>query len=101
MASVSIQGRVNGCLWKSLKRENETNTQLLQRLTDHYQATSGDQLNTIAATPQGAIAVLLHEHEQLQQLLQKAVLVLPSTTVAVPTETETADTKPARFDDDF
>ena len=101
MVSVSIQGRIDSELWSELKRPSETNTQMLQRLVSHYQATSGDQLNTIAATPQGAIAVLLHEHKQLQQLMEKAALVLPATPTAL-TAQPTAEAAPAaRYDDEF
>ena len=100
MASVSIQGRVDSEIWAELKRQDETNTKLLQRLISHYQATSGDQLDTIAATPQGAIAVLLHSHGQMEQLIKSAALTLPSTTSAAPAAPSEPNT-PTCFDDDW
>lgn len=79
MASVSIQGRVDGDVWQALKEKGETNTDLLQRITAHYTATSGDELLEIAPTFDGAIAVLLNSHRMLNQLLQNAAIALPAT----------------------
>ena len=79
MASVSIQGRVDGNLWAELKQKGETNTDLLQRMTSHYTATSGDELLEIAPTFDAAIAVLLRSHRMLNQLVQNAAIALPAT----------------------
>lgn len=86
MASTSIQGRVDGALWQSLKGKHETNTQLLQRLTDHYQATTGTELSAIAPTPAAAIAVLLHSHNLLTQLANNSSFA-PAEALAKPTDT--------------
>ena len=79
MASVSIQGRVDGEVWAELKQKGETNTDLLQRITSHYTATSGDELLEIAPTFDAAIAVLLNSHRMLNQLVQNAAIALPAT----------------------
>lgn len=78
MASVSIQGRVDGDLWESLKEKGETHTELLQRIVTHYVATSGAELQHIAPTPASAIAVLFQSHKQLQMLLTHAQIALPA-----------------------
>lgn len=98
MASVSIQGRVDSELWESLKQKGETNTLLLQRLTSHYFATSSAELTAIAPTPAAAVAVLLHSHKLLSQLMQNAAIALP----AQPSETTTTATKPTGcYDDEY
>ena len=102
VASVSIQGRIDEDVWLALKGE-ETNTQFLQRLTTHYAATSTEELQAIAPTPAAAIAVLLHSHKLLNQLMQNAAVALPEqTTVAtVPTAAAPITTQSARADDDW
>lgn len=67
MASVSIQARIDSDIWESIRAKGETNTQVLQRITSHYTATSADQLAGIAPTPEAAVAVLLYSHQLLQQ----------------------------------
>ena len=51
MGSVSIQGRVNSAQWKAIERKGETKTETLQRITEHYLATSGDALSAIDPWP--------------------------------------------------
>jgi hypothetical protein len=103
MPSTSIQGRIDEDVWLALKGD-ETNTQFLQRLTTHYAATSTPELTAIAPTPAAAIAVLLHSHRLLNQLMQNAAIALPdkptTTTTATVKEEEQPSTS-ARFDDDF
>ncbi len=104
MASISIQGRVDGELWEALKQPGETNTLLLQRLTSHYAATTTDELSTIAPTPAAAVAVLLHSHNLLSQLMQNAAIALPekpseSATAAASTTAEPSS--PTCYDDDY
>lgn len=105
MASISIQGRVDGELWEGLKEDGETNTLLLQRLTTHYAATSADKLTAIAPTPDAAIAVLLNSHKLLNQLIQNAAVALPEMPAAAPTEPTTTTTEPTEsatcYDDEF
>ena len=91
MASISIQGRVDDALWKSIKRDDETNTDVLQRIAAHFVATSAAELQQIAPTSDAAIAVLLNSHRLLNQLMQNAAIALPSDIAAAPvapTETE-------------
>lgn len=92
MASVSIQGRVDGEVWKALKEKGETNTDLLQRIISHYTATSGDELLEIAPTFDAAIAVLLNSHRLLNQLVQNAAIALPATEQKKPEATEPTTT---------
>lgn len=106
MPSISIQGRVDADVWESLKGP-ETNTQFLQRLCAHYVATHPIELQDIAPTPAAAVAVLLHSHRLLNQLMQNAAIALPevpTTAAATVAATETTKQPPAastRFDDDF
>jgi hypothetical protein len=103
MASISIQGRIDEDVWQALKGD-ETNTQFLQRLTTHYAATNTEELQTIAPTPAAAIAVLLHSHRLLNQLMQNAAIALPeqpTTTTATVKEKEKQPSTSARFDDEF
>ena len=78
MVSTSIQGRVDSEVWHELKQTEETNTQVLQRLTAHYVATSGDELLEIAPTFDAAVAVLLNSHRLLNQLMQNAAVAAAS-----------------------
>jgi len=102
IGTLSIQGRVNGDVWLALKGE-ETNTQFLQRLTTHYAATNTEELQAIAPTPAAAIAVLLHSHRLLNQLMQNAAIALPeqTTQATVPTAVAPTTTPSARADDDW
>ena len=84
MVSTSIQGRVDSEVWDELKQTEETNTQVLQRLTAHYVATSGDELLEIAPTFDAAVAVLLNSHRLLNQLMQNAAITLPDGINAPP-----------------
>ena len=87
MASVSVQGRVDGAAWESIRQKGETNTEVLQRISAHYGATTGDELLAIAPTFDAAIAVLLNSHRLLNQLMQNAAIALPeklSETTAPP-----------------
>lgn len=86
MASISIQGRIDGELWEGLKLAGETNTQLLQRLAAHYRATSAEKLADIAPTPDAAVAVLLRSHSLLDQM------VAGGGVVGQPVQTETSET---------
>jgi len=90
MVSTSIQGRVDSEVWNELKQTEETNTQVLQRLTAHYVATSGDELLEIAPTFDAAVAVLLNSHRLLNQLMQNAAVALPTTPSALPPSSPTA-----------
>ena len=84
MASVSIQGRIDSALWESIREDQETNTQLLQRIAAHYVATSGDELKKIAPTPAAAISVLLYARCLLSQIVEGSSLsALQSTTISV------------------
>ena len=89
MASVSIQARIDSDVWESIRTEGETNTQVLQRITAHYTATSTAKLTEIAPTPDAAIAVLLYSHQLLQQFagggMISASTAAPAS-VAVPEE---------------
>ena len=87
MTSISIQGRIDSEMWEELKQDGETNTQVLQRISSHYLATSGAELEQIAPTPTAAIAVLFHSYKQLNMLLTHAAIALPDVTPA-PTTTE-------------
>jgi len=82
MGSVSIQARIDGAQWKAIERKGESKTETLQRITAHYLATSGDDLSAIAPTPDAAIAVLLHSHNLLSQVVGNAAIALPSTPAA-------------------
>ena len=84
MVSTSIQGRVDSDVWNELKQTEETNTQVLQRLTAHYVATSGDELLEIAPTFDAAVAVLLNSHRLLNQLMQNAAVALPTVISELP-----------------
>ena len=90
MASVSIQARIDSDVWESIRAEGETNTQVLQRITAHYTATSAAKLSDIAPTPDAAIAVLLYSHQLLQQFADGGMISPSSGTapvsVAVPEE---------------
>ena len=97
MASVSIQGRVDGLLWARIKQKGESNTELLQRLTSHYVATSADELTAIAPTPDAAISVLLNSHRLFTQLMQNAAVVLPSEHSSAQPPAEA----PTCFDDEY
>ena len=77
-------------MWKALKEKGETNTDLLQRITSHYTATSGDELLEIAPTFDAAIAVLLNSHRMLNQLVQNAAIALPATGQKEPEAAEAA-----------
>jgi hypothetical protein len=99
MPSISIQGRVDADVWESLKGA-ETNTQFLQRLCSHYVATHPVELQDIAPTPAAAVAVLLHSHRLLNQLVQNAAIALPEKPTTAATET-TETTESARADDDW
>jgi len=90
MVSTSIQGRVDSEVWHELKQTAETNTQVLQRLTAHYVATSGDELLEIAPTFDAAVAVLLNSHKLLNQLMQNAAVALPTTPSELPSASPTA-----------
>ena len=90
MVSTSIQGRVDSDVWNELKQTEETNTQVLQRLTAHYVATSGDELLEIAPTFDAAVAVLLNSHRLLNQLMQNAAVELPATPSELPLASPTA-----------
>lgn len=91
MASESIQGRVDGDLWRVIKQKGETTTQVLQRLTAHYVATSADELTAIAPTPAAAVAILLHSHNMLNRLMENPAIALPAeNTTAPPMGTTTA-----------
>lgn len=90
MPSISIQGRVDADVWLALKGD-ETNTQFLQRLYTHYAATNTEELQAIAPTPAAAVAVLLHSHKLLNQLMQNAAIALPEKPTAAATESARAD----------
>lgn len=98
MSSISIQGRVDDALWKGLKQKGESNTDLLQRICAHCQATSVDELAAIAPTPAAAVAVLLSSHKMLSQLMQNAAIALPGK----PSESGTAEpSSPTCYDDEY
>ena len=89
MASVSIQARIDSDIWESIRAEGETNTQVLQRITAHYTATSAAKLAGIAPTPNAAIAVLLYSHQLLQQFADGGMIspsMAVSNSVPVPEE---------------
>ena len=88
MTSISVQARIDSAVWEAMKAEDETNTQVLQRISTHYLATSGDALAQIAPTPAAAVAVLFNSHHLLNQLIANAVIALPEAPTA-PTATET------------
>ena len=85
MAREQIRVRVNSKQWESLKQDNESNTDLLDRLLSNWQ----EQQQVIAAlkeidpSPSQAIGRLLLSHE----LLTRASITIAS---AVPVATETA-----------
>lgn len=90
MTSTSIQGRIDSEVWEEIKQSGETNTQVLQRISSHYLATSGAELEHIAPTPTAAIAILFQSHKQLNMLLTHAAIALPEVPTAPPaTETTT------------
>ena len=91
MTSISIQGRIDSAMWEEMKADGETNTQVLQRISTHYLATSGDDLAQIAPTPAAAVAVLFNSHKLLNQLVANAAIALPETPTPL-TATETATT---------
>ncbi|MGB3300236.1 MAG: hypothetical protein WBA76_18390 [Phormidesmis sp.] len=82
MTSISIQARIDSAVWEAMKADGETNTQVLQRISIHYLATSGDELSQIAPTPAAAVAVLFNSHRLLNQLLAKGAIALPETSTA-------------------
>ena len=92
MASISIQGRIDSAVWDAMKAGGETNTQVLQRISTHYLATSGDDLAQIAPTPAAAVAVLFNSHKLLNQLIANAAIALPEVP-ALPMATETVTTQ--------
>jgi hypothetical protein len=99
MASISIQGRVDEQLWDSLKLPGETNTQLLQRLCNHYQATQS--LDDIAPTSAAAVAVLRHSHALLNQIVNGSSVQF-SEVPAQPTQPAATAAEPThRPDDDW
>ena len=77
MASVSVQARIDSEVWEAMRKEGETNTQVLQRVASHYLATSANELGEIAPTPAAAIAVLFQSYKQLNMLLAHAAIALP------------------------
>ena len=106
MTSISIQGRIDSEVWEEMKQNGETNTQVLQRISSHYLATSAAQLEQIAPTPTAAIAVLLDSHRLLNQLMSKAVIAFPemdtaptATTMAEATTQHVSETAPAAAQD--
>lgn len=89
MTSISIQARIDSVVWEAMKTDGETNTQVLQRISTHYLATSGDDLLQIAPTPAAAVAVLFNSHRLLNQLVANAAVALPEASTA---QTTTATT---------
>lgn len=90
MTSISVQARIDSDVWELMKADGETNTQVLQRISTHYLATSGDALAQIAPTPAAAVAVLLNSHRLLNQLIANAAIALPEQpTALIATETTT------------
>ncbi|MEM9151501.1 MAG: hypothetical protein AAGB19_13750 [Cyanobacteria bacterium P01_F01_bin.3] len=88
MASISIQGRIDGDIWSDVKG-NKTTTEGLQLLAQHWKATSGDALSDIAPTPAAAVAVLRHSHELLTQMLSNGVFAMPSTPTCIQVDAQT------------
>ena len=97
MASISIQGRVDGELWADIRGDLSV-TEALQKVTEHYVATQAEKLKEIAPTPCAAVAILLRSHEQLNQLMQNAAIALPQVDTA-PTEPATEQSALACADD--
>lgn len=84
MASVSIQARIDGEVWEGMRIDGETNTQLLQRISSHYLATSGNELKAVASTPAAAVAVLFRSHRLLDQFAKGNALSTPQQISALP-----------------
>ena len=82
MGSFSIKGRIDKALWEGLALPDESTTQQLQRIVNHFVATQGSVLQDIAPTPDAAVAVLLNNHRLLTQLIGNAAVVLPETAPA-------------------
>lgn len=86
MSSLSVQGRVESEAWSDI-RGRDSNTKALQRLVAHWEATSGGELLNIAPTTEGAIAILLHSHKLLNQILSNgsfaAVASVPAPAIAM------------------
>ena len=98
MASISIQGRVDGELWGQIRGDSESVTEALQKVTEHYAATQAEALAEIAPTPCAAVAILLRSHHQLNQLMENAVIALPTTTDNNSASTEQPSSEQSALD---
>ena len=78
MASLQIKARVDSEQWKAVKLPKETSTEAVQRILTHYQATYTSELEEIDPNPSAALAVLLHSHKMLMQLIGNASVALPA-----------------------
>lgn len=92
MASLQIKARVDSEQWHGLKLKKETSTEAVQRVLAHYQATSSPELLEINPDPSAAIAVLLHSHKILMQLVGNASIAIPSDTAPRSATEQPADT---------
>jgi hypothetical protein len=92
MPSISVQCRIDSQLWESIRHEGESNTQLLQRLVEHYTATDGEGLRAIAPTPAAAVATLLNSHKLLFLLAGKGAIAFPDLLQQKPDLPPTAET---------
>lgn len=89
MTSISVQARIDSAVWAAMKADGETNTQVLQRISTHYLATSGDDLSQIAPTPAAAVAVLFNSHKLLTQLVANGAISLPAASTSQATAEKT------------
>ncbi|MEL7520008.1 MAG: hypothetical protein AAGJ80_00060 [Cyanobacteria bacterium J06553_1] len=87
MASFSIKGRVDKELWESLTLPGESATEQLQRMVNHFVATQGQALETIAPTPAAAVAVLMQSHSLINRA--QVVLSAPSEHAPPPPQADT------------
>ena len=95
MTSISIQARIDSAVWEAMKQDGETNTQVLQRISTHYLATSGAELEQIAPTPAAAVAVLFNSHRLLTQLIANGAIALPAAPAMQTTTQHISATAPA------